>query len=860
MNLKKRIAIGVQESAVPEPGSAFLAVSDARVRRLADALSAEGASLVLTGEPGCGKSHLAQRAAHAFAAGSARPVQQVLVQQLAELLQLCQVTAATTPRETSDLVVRALNARFPAHEIVLVALGLDTYHGDEAAFFEHLVRARQLRFIGTAHQVVGAADRLARDPGVTLHAVEPFTIDESDAFLSRLFGVDHFARQALDDWYAATLGNPHALATLALAADRRGAIHRARRMAWITPREDQPPADFVAQLEGLSALERDTIELVTFAEPLHEAALLQLLDTDTVTALLNKQLLVVRTDVSGVTAIVTRLPVLGAAIREHLSPMRRNSLATLCFNALLSDDAALTPASRRRLVHFGMAAGRELPADWLWQAMRAAGHSGELHYTLRLALAAMAHEDPQRAAEAILRACDLAHFLNAPDALDEAVLALTTLLADQHTLDALSFETQFALAATSVCFAPKYAGNPDLAMRAFDIWERRWAAQGFDAQPLTQACRMRVLTLNGRLRDGLVASARAEGERDLNAEWLSAPARTFEALIRVQMGQFREAIALAETTRKLVLLHEISPTVSGDLEGFALFIAHWARGTTISARHTLEQVAAPTRADLHAVQNQTGLIELGIILFSLQEARWNDAAELAEQLLATTKLNDPFGITPFVHAAAALALAALGEDDRARAALHLSEMFEHPGLSTALRGFVGNLTLRARQWLRDPDLLTHARTHAEWARNENLPLVELKVLDLIAHQTARHDPILLARAEELAPLVDQPVGPAILAHIRSLMRAEGSDADADERLLSELGIWMPLPPVSQLTGREREIALFTALGYSSRYIAERLQLSVRTVETHLTHVYTKLGIDGREELRRWFSRGREHLS
>ena len=92
------------------------------------------------------------------------------------------------------------------------------------------------------------------------------------------------------------------------------------------------------------------------------------------------------------------------------------------------------------------------------------------------------------------------------------------------------------------------------------------------------------------------------------------------------------------------------------------------------------------------------------------------------------------------------------------------------------------------------------------------------------------------------------------------MRAGGRDADADERLLSELGIWMPLPPVTQLTGREREVALFTALGYSSRYVAERLQLSARTVETHLTHVYTKLGIDGREELRHWFSREREHLS
>lgn len=855
MNLKKRIAASMQESAIPEPGSAFLAVSDARVRRLVGALEPANAGLVLTGEPGCGKSHLAQQAAHAFAAESALPVQQVLVRHLVELLQLCQVTPGSAPHEASAQVLRTLRSRFPEQEILVVALSLDNYHGDEAAFFEHLVRARQLRFIGTAQQVVGAADRLARDPAVTLQAIERFTIDETDAFLSRLLGVDHFAPQALVGWYEATLGNPHALATLALAADRRGAVRRARRMAWITPREDQPPADFVAQLDELSPLEQDTLELVAFAEPLHEAALLQLLDTETVTKLLNKQVLVVRTDASGVTAIVTRLPILAAAIRQNLSPMKRNGLATLCFNALLSDDATLTTASRRRLVHFGMAAGRELPADWLWQAMRAAGHSGELHYTLRLALAAMEHKDPMRSAEAILRACDLAHFLNASEALDEAVFALSALLADRNTLDALPFETQFALAATSVCFAPKYAGNPDLAMKAFDIWERRWAAQGFDAQPFTQACRMRVLALNGRLRSALEVSTRTEGDHDLNAEWLSAPARTFEALIRVQMGQFREALALSETTRNVVLLHEISPTISGDLEGFALFLTHWARGTTISARHTLEQIADSTRPDLHAVQNQTGLIDLGIILFSLQEARWNDSAELAERLIATAKTNDPFGITPLVHAASALALAALGEDDRSRAALHRSEMLEHPGLSTTLHGVLGGLTLRARQWLRDPELITHARTHADWARSENLPLVELKALDLIAYETARHDPILLARAEELAPLVEQPVGPAILAHIRS-MQLGSSDADADERLLSELGIWMPLPPVSHLTGREREIALFTALGYSSKYVAERLQLSVRTVETHLTHVYTKLGVEGREELRNWFSQWR----
>ena len=327
MNLKKHNITNMQKSAAH--------------RRLVQSLAPHGASLVLTGEPGCGKSHLAQQAAHAFATQSQQPIHQVLIQQLDELLRLCLISPETPASDASDRVLASLQAEFPEHELVIVALGIDNYHGDEAAFFEHLVRARHVRFIGTAQQVVGAADRLARDPGGNLLAVEPFTIDESDAFLSRILGVDRFARQALENWYEATHGNPHAIATLAIAADRRGAIHRARRMGWITPREDRPPADFVAQLDELSPLEQDTLELVAFAEPLHEAALLQLLDTETVTKLLNKQVLVVRTDASGVTAIVTRLPILAAAIREHLSPKERNSG---CSTPTCSPTRAPTPS------------------------------------------------------------------------------------------------------------------------------------------------------------------------------------------------------------------------------------------------------------------------------------------------------------------------------------------------------------------------------------------------------------------------------------------------------------------------------------------------------------------------------------
>jgi len=55
--------------------------------------------------------------------------------------------------------------------------------------------------------------------------------------------------------------------------------------------------------------------------------------------------------------------------------------------------------------------------------------------------------------------------------------------------------------------------------------------------------------------------------------------------------------------------------------------------------------------------------------------------------------------------------------------------------------------------------------------------------------------------------------------------------------------------VDPLTEREREIAFLAASELTSREIAEQLFLSFRTVNNHLQHIYDKLGIRGRSELR-----------
>ena len=56
-------------------------------------------------------------------------------------------------------------------------------------------------------------------------------------------------------------------------------------------------------------------------------------------------------------------------------------------------------------------------------------------------------------------------------------------------------------------------------------------------------------------------------------------------------------------------------------------------------------------------------------------------------------------------------------------------------------------------------------------------------------------------------------------------------------------------PFALLTLRERDVAQLVCQGLTNKQAADRLYVSPKTVETHLGHVFAKLNVSSRAELR-----------
>jgi non-specific serine/threonine protein kinase len=139
-----------------------------------------------------------------------------------------------------------------------------------------------------------------------------------------------------------------------------------------------------------------------------------------------------------------------------------------------------------------------------------------------------------------------------------------------------------------------------------------------------------------------------------------------------------------------------------------------------------------------------------------------------------------------------------------------------------------------------------------------------------AHVLAQRDPATALRVAAAASAARARVGgefpPLVQAYVDEVRRhgeaapgveegrvwKEGLHLDLDDAIALAFGAPRPRSvSVDGLSEREREVALLAARGLSNKEIAAHLHVSVRTVESHIRHVLTKVGLVNRTQLANW---------
>jgi two-component system response regulator NreC len=87
--------------------------------------------------------------------------------------------------------------------------------------------------------------------------------------------------------------------------------------------------------------------------------------------------------------------------------------------------------------------------------------------------------------------------------------------------------------------------------------------------------------------------------------------------------------------------------------------------------------------------------------------------------------------------------------------------------------------------------------------------------------------------------------------VEAVRRAAAGDSYLNPRLGARVAAEPPPGPPGGLSEREAEVLRMIALGHTNAEIAEQLYLSVRTVETHRSHIQQKLRLNSRADLVRF---------
>ncbi len=670
-------------------------------------------------------------------------------------------------------------------------------------------------------------------------------------------------------------GNALYVRELVVGALGGGALHE---VGGLWRMSKQPPLSrslgelISARLSGLEASDRRVLELLALGEPLAVEDLFELAGREATYSAEDRGLITVRaTDVDQTASLAH--PLYGEVIRASLPSLRSRDLS-LALARRLEAHAHLSPRDSLRVCRWRLEAGEPIPNELLLDAGQAASERGDPDLGAELAeralgcgggaaaglLLARCHQMRKRFedAESVLAA--LENELSSQD------LALEYL---KRRVDVLYWGLQRADEAKA------------LLVRALDWWpEAEWARRllpiRLQLSSLVEGSASAVTISAVLLYD---ESLDAGVRRDLevgHAMSLFSSGRVVEA--RELLRRLRPQLPLTGHSDELALvglgvvevhsgvdLARIEREMADTLIEAVRLGDHRAAGVAAMVVGSVANLAGRYRdarrwlseAELHFEQQDTvGVLVIArqtLVSVVRQMGNADRTIETARRCLETLHGRDPLpSQVPFVARVRAWEAEARGDLLTAQrilldAADELSDdplygllmFYEAMRVGAPARGFVAAMAaMRPRC---DAPLASLYIDHVDaLARNDGRALTE--VADGFAHLGA------LRYATEAA-------AQASVAFINEGRQdsARRAVARARELFVDGQGGVMPAVGVLEgsavdLTAREAQLVELARQGLSNAQIAERLVLSVRTVESHLYRAMQKLGVSDRRDL------------
>ncbi|ORA14225.1 LuxR family transcriptional regulator [Mycobacterium arosiense ATCC BAA-1401 = DSM 45069] len=849
-------------------------------RSLAALSGGEFNGVALVGDSGVGKSTLARMLAKTVESAG-RTVRFALGTKTGYAVPLGAFSRSVSlgvTHEPAIMLAAAHNTLSQEKNLVMVVDDAQLLDPLSATLVNQLAAGRSARLIVTIRSgepVSDAVTALLKERILLTVHVDPFTREQTAQLAGAVLGgpVDF---RLVDELFERSAGNPLLLRGFLAAGHESGALVQTEQ-GWQlrgplrADRELHDALEF--QLQSLSAAELEVVEILATAERLKWEVLRDVCDAEAVASLERRGLIQLVADGSHTLAQLNH-PMLGEAATRHAGMVRSRQINGKLARALQKHERA---GSRLRLPGLD---GRIRMAQFMMRS----DLEPDLDVVTEAAVDALATSNVVLGEELARFAVDRGGGVPAALVLAEAVSWQGRgEEADSVLVDAEPDDGDEWLIARWGCLraANLYWGCADVeaATRALDDVKKRVAADA--GMQLIDALEVSMGYFRGDV-ETTVALGPALCESDLlpiATVWAAFPSCAALAAV----GRFSDVSRLADVGLRAAATCGLGPHQFNI--GMTEVMAATAAGNDRLAERTYKRYAAMA----------TGLPEAEAMVDAMLGLAHVARGELASACAAFVKSGTLFAQgfpSPWlvlVAARHAQAEGARGDNAAAAAALRRAEKAYGPHV----RVFLPELEL-ARAWERvsagDTTAgQTHARRAAQNARVAGMHAVELQA----RHAAVRFgDRSQATRLEQLARTLNSALAEAVADHARGLARHDGDLLDAAAHQFADLGALAfaadasaqaaaeharrgdrakkfdsstrahalasqcglrtpsidasarPLP----FSSRERQIVMLVAAGLSNRQIADRLVISVRTVEGHLYRIFTKLGIKSRDQL------------